>query len=75
MKKDPTYPIFKAGLERGKMAVQHAVLSFTEKRFIEDEDRPAKGTPEYDAQLKLVRELAAFLRELDLSVEVQGPVE
>lgn len=62
MKKDPTYPIFEAGLVRGKLAMQQMVLTHLEKKYIEDDDRPERGSPEGIALLKLAKELSEIMR-------------
>lgn len=64
MRKDPTYPIFRVGVERGKMATQYEVLTFLEKKYIEDDERPERGSPEAKAILKVAKELAEYLRSL-----------
>ena len=70
MKKDPTFPIFLDGMKRGKQAVQYAVLTYLENKYIDDENRPDRGSPEAKNLLNLAKELAQFLRDLDLEAEV-----
>ena len=59
----PNDPVFRAGYDQGQLDITTAVLTYFEQRFISDEDRPEKGTPEYEKFLENVRELSRFLKD------------
>lgn len=66
MKKDPTYPIFKEGMRRGKEVIKYEVLTFLENKYVHDEDRPERGSDEAKYLLGLVTELTSFINTLSV---------
>ena len=62
MKTDPHYPIYKLGLKAGYTEAMNVALTHLETSFMEAADRPDRGTPEYEAILKVTRDLASKLR-------------
>lgn len=62
MVKDPTFPIFEAGVNYGVGETRKEVLSYLEKKYIEDEDRPDRKSPEAKALLAVARDLSTWLR-------------
>lgn len=68
MKKDPTYPIFEAGVEHGKQQTRYAVLTFLEKKYMDPNTRPPRGSDEAKQLLDLAKEVSEFIRGLDAAV-------
>lgn len=58
----PKDPVFRAGYDQGYLDVANAILTFMEQKFISDEGRPEKGTPEYKYFLDAIREVSAELK-------------
>jgi hypothetical protein len=63
MKKDPTYPIFEQGVQLGARLAVKAMLDRLEAKYLTDEDRPDRHTPEAKAILEVARELGKLTRE------------
>ena len=72
MKKDPTFPIFTAGYERGKNDVRHLVLTHLQEKYIEAPDRPDRGSPEAQYLLGLVRELSELIQGATATNDNEG---
>ena len=62
MKRDTHYPIYVLGYRAGEMYAMNEAISYLENRILHAEDRPDRGTPEYQAILDLTRDFAAHLR-------------
>jgi len=58
-------PVWKAGIKEGKSQYKVKVLSYLEDRYLNDEGRPDRGTPEGQAILTLARELSGYLKHDD----------
>jgi hypothetical protein len=57
---------FKNGAVHGFDELRSAALSFLQAKYITDEDRPDRGTPEAEAILKVAQELSVHMEELKL---------
>ena len=57
---------FKNGGIHGFDELKSAALSFLQAKYITDDDRPDRGTPEAEALLTVARELAAYMEDLKL---------
>ena len=64
MKRDTHYPIYVLGYRAGEMYAMNEAISYLENRILHAEDRPDRGTPEYQAILDLTRDFAAHLRNV-----------
>lgn len=58
-------PVWKAGVKEGKLQYQVKVLAYLEERYIKDDGRPDRGSPEGQAILNLARELSGYLKHDD----------
>ena len=54
-------PVWRAGYGAGFGDCRTQVLTFLEKKYIQNDDRPDRGSPQADAILQLARELAQEL--------------
>jgi hypothetical protein len=52
------------GRQEGVLQGRMEILSWLEKRYLEDEGRPDRDSPEGQAMLKLAREAGQYLRNL-----------
>lgn len=68
MKKDPTYPIYELGYNKGLNETRQIVLSHLEDKYIKADDRPDRNTPEAKYLLGLATELADLLRSIEAQV-------
>lgn len=57
---------FKNGALHGFDELGQASLTFLQNKYITDDDRPDRGTPEAEAILKVARELSQFITDLKL---------
>jgi hypothetical protein len=57
---------FKSGASHGFDELRLEALTFLQEKYIVDENRPDRGSPEAEALLKLARELAAHIEGLKL---------
>ena len=64
MTKDPHYPLYQLGRARGFQEAMIAALDLLQEDFMTGDNRPSRGTPEYDAILAVTRRLAKRLREV-----------
>ena len=64
MKRDTHYPIYVLGYRHGEMYAMNEAITYLEHRILHAEDRPDRGTPEYQAILDLTRDFAAHLRNV-----------
>ena len=58
-------PVWKAGIKEGKAQYRAKVLTYLQDRYINDEGRPDRGSPEGEAILNLARELSGYLKHDD----------
>jgi len=59
--------VFKAGMEEGRMQVRAAAIDFLKDYLVDDkEQRPVKGTPEYEYSMTLTRELIKHIGTVEL---------
>ena len=59
----PKDPAYKAGYDQACQDFSTAILTYFQQRFISDEDRPEKNTPEYTRFLEDIRLLSRFLKD------------
>jgi len=58
-------PVWKAGIKEGKAQYKNKVLTYLQDRYINDDGRPDRGSPEGQAILTLARELSGYLKHDD----------
>lgn len=62
MKQDPDYPIFEVGRKQGREEMRIKALTFLQDKYLSDDNRPDRGTPEAKAILQLAKELSELLQ-------------
>ena len=59
----PTVPVFIGGYDQGMIDMSTSILTYFEQKYVTDEGKPMKGTPEQAYFLDGIRELSRHIKE------------